>query len=197
MIDIHGLRVSKHGRTICAVQDLRIGCGERVSITGTNGSGKSTLLRVMSGLEVDFSGNCRVDASWQDCVYVHQTPYLFRGTVLSNVTYGLRQRGISRAERHRSAVPWLQRFGLDEIASSRVTHLSGGESRRIALLRAMILRPRLLLLDEPLADLDQPGTATICAALDDLEGTTVVVASPTTLPHGFVSRNYQLKPFVA
>ena len=162
-----------------------------------NGSGKTTLLRVMSGLEADFDGVCHVEASWKDRIYVHQSPYLFRGTVLFNVTYGLCQRGPGRAECNRLALHWLRRFGLHEMASDRVAHLSGGERRRIALLRAMILRPRLLLLDEPMADMDEKGAAAVAAALDELKETTVVVASPTTLSHGFTSRDYRLQPATA
>ena len=194
MIEIDGLRVNKKGRTICDVQELQIFRGERVSILGPNGSGKTTLLRVMSGLEVDFEGVCRVEASWKDRVYVHQSPYLFRGTVLFNVTYGLCQRGIDRAECDRLALHWLRRFGLHEIASDRVAHLSGGERRRIALLRAIILRPRLLLLDEPMADMDEKGAAVVAAALADLKETTVVVASPATSSHSFASRSFRLQP---
>ena len=135
-----------------------------------------------------------MDASWKDRTYVHQSPYLFRGTVLFNATYGLRSRGACRAECNRLALQWLERFGLHGIASNDVTHLSGGERRRIALLRAMIMRPLLLLLDEPLAEMDEDGTACVSAALDDLKETTTVVASPTTLLNGLTSREFRLQP---
>lgn len=193
MIDIHGLCVNKNGRTICSVSELEIASGERVAILGPNGSGKTTLLRVLSGLEKDYEGSCSVDASWRDCVYVHQSPYLFSGTALFNVTYGLRERGTNRAECERLALHWLQRLGVGKLSGSRVTHLSGGERRRVALARAMILRPRLLLLDEPLADMDEDGAAAVSAALDELQGSTILVASPTILPDGPTSRDYQLE----
>ena len=195
MIDINGLRVTKNGRTICSVSELAIAPGERVAILGPNGSGKTTLLRVLSGLEADYDGRCSVNASWKDCVYVHQSPYLFQGTVLFNVTYGLRQRGTNRAESEQLALHWLQRLEAGKLARDRVARLSGGERRRVALARAMILRPRLLLLDEPLADMDEDGAAAVSAALDELQQSTILVASPTVLPNGLTSRDYQLETF--
>ncbi len=197
MIDINELRVTKNGRTICSISDLTIAPGERVAILGPNGSGKTTLLRVLAGLETQYDGRCIVGVSWKDRVYVHQSPYLFRGTVLFNATYGLRQRGSSRAECERLALHWLQRMGVGNLSGSRITHLSGGERRRVALARAMIIRPRLLLLDEPLADMDASGTAAVAAALDDLQESTILVASPTEVLQGLTTRTYRLETSVA
>ena len=193
MIEINKLRVIKKGRTICTVCELVIAPGERVAILGANGSGKTTLMRVLCGLETNFNGHCTVNTSWQNCVYVHQSPYLFRGTVLFNVTYGLRVRGMGRDECESLALQWLKRLGLYNLAKSRVTHLSGGEQRRVALARAMILRPHLLLLDEPLADMDATGAAAVSAALDELRESTILVASPATFPQGLTQRVCQLE----
>ena len=123
MIDINGLRVTRNGRTICSASELQIAFGERVSILGPNGSGKTTLLRVLSGLEPQYDGRLSVNALRKDRVYVHQSPYLFRGTVLFNVTYGLRQRGKNHAECVRLALRWLQRLNVGYLASRSVTHL--------------------------------------------------------------------------
>lgn len=192
MIHIDQLRVMKNGRTICSVVELQIALGERVACVGPNGSGKTTFLRVLSGLETNYDGDCRIEARGKDCVYVHQNPYLFRGTVLSNVVYGLLQRGEGRAASNRAAQPWLQQFGLSEIADQRINHVSGGERRRVALARAMILQPKLLLLDEPLADLDRKGLDAVSAAIDQLDHCTIVIASPTELPSGLASRTHTL-----
>jgi len=194
MIAINDLCVIKNGRTICSVPELAIAPGERVAIRGPNGSGKSTLLRVLCGLEADYQGSYAVNASLRDRVYVHQSPYLFRGTVLFNASYGLRARGVNRTECERLTRHWLERLGLYSLAGSRVTHLSGGERRRVALARAMILQPRLLLLDEPLAELDEEGAAAASAAIDELHGSTILISSPTILPPGLNSREYQLEP---
>lgn len=193
MIELDELCVVKGGRTICHVSRMAIASGERVAILGPNGSGKTTLLRVLAGLETDYAGRCTIDALWRDRVYVHQSPYLFRGTVMFNATYGLRVRGVNRTEGRRRANEWLERLGLGGLARQRVTNLSGGERRRVALARALILRPRLLLLDEPLADLDNDGAAAISAALEELPESTVMVASPTSLPGELTSREFLLQ----
>jgi len=193
MIDIDDLRVNKNGRTICRVPELAIAQGERVAILGPNGSGKTTLLRVLAGLEADYQGVCNVAAAAKACVYVHQAPYLFRGTVRFNIMYGLHARGTHRSECEQRARRWLERLGLEKLAGNRVTHLSGGERRRVALARALILRPRLLLLDEPLADVDQAGTAAVTAAIGELTDSTVLIASPTAVPHDLANREYRLE----
>ncbi len=192
MIDISGMRATKNGRMICSVSELAIAPGERVAILGSNGSGKTTLLRVLSGLEADYEGRCIVNAPWKDCVYVHQSPYLFHGTVLFNVTYGLRQWGTKRAESERLAMRWLQRLEVGSLARDRVAHLSGGERRRVALARACVLRPKLLLLDEPLADLDKSGAECVREALAELSNSTILIASPVSLPEGLVKRSFEV-----
>ena len=192
MIQINELRVAKTGRTICAVPSLTVEPGERVAVLGTNGSGKTTLLRVLAGLEKEFEGRCQIDVAPRERVYVHQAPYLFRGTVIANVTYGLRARGAAHADAAREATLWLDRLGMAELAASSAANLSGGELRRVALARALVLAPRLLLLDEPLAELDSEGEASVAAALDHLKRCTILVASPTELPPGMTQRDYRL-----
>ena len=192
MIEVQNLRVQKQEQVICSVPELRIAPGERAAICGRNGSGKSTLLRVLSGLETRYSGNCHVAATRRDRVYIHQAPYLFRGTVLFNVSYGLRQRARRRGPCDRQALEWLERFGLREKAHDRTAHLSGGERRRVALARGMILQPRLLLLDEPFADMDAVGTEAVLSAIAEIPATTVVITSPSSLPAGFVGSEHRL-----
>ena len=192
MIQIDELRVAKTGRTICAVPSLTVEPGERVAVLGTNGSGKTTLLRVLAGLEKEFKGRCQIDVAPHERVYVHQAPYLFRGTVIANVTYGLRARGTAHADAVREATLWLGRLGMAELATSSAANLSGGELRRVALARALVLAPRLLLLDEPLAELDPEGEASVAAALDYLERCTILVASPCELPPGLTQRDYRM-----
>jgi len=181
IIDLSSLRVVKNGRSICEVPRLTVQPGERVAIIGANGSGKTTLLRVLAGLESDFQGQCELHAEPSQRTLVHQIPYLFRGSVLSNVSYGLRARGQSRSTAANAALECLQRFGIGHLASRRTRNLSGGERRRVALARAVVLDVRLLLLDEPLADLDDGGIESLCRALAALPDTTVVTTSPTKL----------------
>ncbi len=188
MIRIEGLRVARNGTTICAVDELAVERGERVAIQGGNGSGKTTLLRVIAGLERDAAGRCEVDTAPRDRVYVHQNPYLFRGTVLRNVTYGLRARGVARGDREELAHAWLAKLGVDCLAKRRADHLSGGERRRVALARAMLLKPKLLLLDEPFAEMDADGERDLVRLLADETDATVLIATPTELPDGVARR---------
>ena len=87
MLQIRNLRVERGGQTICELPELRVEGGERVCVVGPNGSGKTTLLRVVGGLDREFHGECRADVPFRDRVYLHQSPYLFRGSVLANVLF--------------------------------------------------------------------------------------------------------------
>ena len=193
MVEIKNLQVTKNGTTICTVPELSIAPSERLGILGSNGAGKTTLLRVLAGLEIDFQGTCDVRVPRKERVYIHQNPYLFRGTVLSNATYGLHARGMRRAEAEELALGWLEKLGIRQLASHGVTHLSGGERRRTALVRALVLKPRLLLLDEPLAEMDEPGVTSLYAAIRELDDSTILVASPAPVPQGLTTREYWLR----
>ncbi len=193
VIELSDLRVTKNGTTICSLDRLSVEAGGRVGIVGENGSGKSTLLRVLAGLETGIEGSCQVDVPPGDRVYVHQQPFLFRGTVVSNVMYGLRARGIRGAECQRRARVWMERIGVLRLAESPSAQLSGGERKRAALARALAIEPKLLLLDEPLADLDDDGAGRVLEVLEELSGTTVVIASPTSPPDRLVTERVVLE----
>jgi tungstate transport system ATP-binding protein len=192
MLHIRNLRVDKAEKTICSVPKLQMDDGERLAILGGNGSGKTTLLRVMSGLERDFSGECRIAAPIRNRVYVHQSPYLMRGTVLANAAYGLAVRSIPRMQRQTTARQWLERLGVAHLADQRSTNVSGGERRRIALARAFAVQPDVLLLDEPFADLDRQGIEVVGEAISSLVATTVIIASPIPLPELLPTRSFRL-----
>ena len=180
-ITLSNLTVTKGEQIICQIRNATIARGSTVGITGPNGSGKSTLMRVLAGLETDYLGNCDVAFALSDRVFVHQSPYLFRGTVLANVEYGLRARSVSKPARRQLAELWMARFSIEHLAGRSVSSLSGGEGRRTALARACVLEPALLLLDEPLADLDTAGTECVLAALHELSESTILISSPNQL----------------
>ena len=192
IIEIEDLRVTRNQGPICSVAQMTVNLGDRVAVLGQNGSGKSTLLRVLSGLERDYDGTCIVELKRKDRVYVDQDPYLFRGTVLFNAMYGLRARGLGRARAESMALQWLDKLGIAALAGSRVQNLSGGERRRTALARAMAIRPKLLLLDEPFSEMDRQGTARIEKALIDLSDTTILLASPTPVCDGVCGNYHQM-----
>lgn len=191
-VSVRGLDVRKAQNSICQVDRWDLETGHVAVVTGANGSGKSTLLRVLAGLEGTYSGEISCACTFDERVLVHQTPCFFRGTVWSNVTYGLRVRRISRRECERRAEAWLERFSLGHLAKRMPAKLSGGERRRIALARAFAIEPRLLLLDEPFADLDELGIKVATDAIAKRSATTILLSSPTPLRLGIGETTFRL-----
>ena len=178
MIEISKLQIRRQGNTICRVDRLSIREGEVVIVIGPNGSGKTTLLRVVAGLTTDFHGQCNVRASHRERTFVHQQPLMFRGSVLANVRYGQRDRGGEEGD----GLDWLAQLGIAKLATRSTAQLSGGEIRRIALARALACQPKLLILDEPLAELDPTSADTVWQVLNNLENTTILITSPVEVP---------------
>ncbi|HEV3498321.1 MAG TPA: ABC transporter ATP-binding protein, partial [Actinomycetes bacterium] len=148
---------------------LTLPMGTTVALLGPNGAGKTTLLRALAGLQplqrgrVALDGEVLEDAAagtWRPpedrpIGVVFQDYLLFPHlSVLENVAFGLRCRGVSRTESRRRAHAWLERVGLGDRHGARPRELSGGQCQRVALARALATDPQLLLLDEPLAALD-------------------------------------------
>lgn len=151
---------------------LDIAPGDRIGIRGQNGSGKSTLQRILAGLLSPTTGTVEGLPPPGRTVLVHQRPYLFRGTARDNVAYALRIHRRPKAE----ADEWLERLGAGHLADRRANDLSGGERRRVAIARALAARPALLLLDEPLAALDEPGIEALRVVIEGFAGTLVITA---------------------
>ena len=182
MLEIRNLQVDRGGNTICRVPRLTVGHAECVALVGANGSGKTTLLRVLSGLERAFQGDVAVSVTMRERVYLHQLPYLFRGSVLANVMLGAVARKLPRRQQLTEAHQWLERLGVSHLADRQSGRLSGGERRRVALARTFITGARLLLLDAPIADLDRSGIDGVCRAMAALPEATVLISSPGVLP---------------
>ncbi|MCB5179274.1 ABC transporter permease [Streptomyces antimicrobicus] len=162
--------------------------GTTIAVVGENGSGKTTLLRALLGLtpraraelrlgDVEVTG---LPPHRRGVAWVPQDGALFPHlTALANTAYGLRARGVPRAEARSEAQAWLDRLGVGHLAHRRPAQLSGGQAQRVALARALAARPRLLLLDEPLAALDQTTRArvrhTLRAHLSGFPGVCLIV----------------------
>ncbi|MDX3539423.1 ABC transporter permease [Streptomyces sp. MB09-01] len=144
--------------------------GTTIAVVGENGAGKTTLLRALLGLTPRAHADLRLgDADVtalpphkRQVAWVPQDGALFPHlSALANTAYGLRARGVPRADARREAQDWLDRLGVGHLAQRKPAQLSGGQAQRVALARALAARPRLLLLDEPLAALDQTTRARV------------------------------------
>jgi len=173
---------------------LDVAPGEVVALLGPNGAGKTTALRTLAGLVPLTSGAVELDGVTLDdpassmFVRAEQRPlgmvfqdYLLfpHLTVLENVAFGPRARGVPRSAARERARSWLDRVGLADVAPAHPAELSGGQAQRVALARALVTDPHLLLLDEPLAALDAATRLTVRSDLrrhlTEFAGTTVLV----------------------
>ncbi len=192
MISMKNFSVTRGSKTICRVESLTVHPGEKVVIVGANGSGKTTMLRTLANLNDLFEGSCDTSCGLYGKVYVHQNPFLFRGTVLQNVRYGLRARNFPTAQSNELAMDWIERVGIGELANRAARSLSGGEQKRTVLARALALNPELLLLDEPFADLDQAGEELLAGLVCASKNMTVLIATPNQLPSLETTQTYHL-----
>jgi putative spermidine/putrescine transport system ATP-binding protein len=164
LIEIRDL--AKSFGNVKAVDDisLDIESGEFITLLGPSGSGKTTVLRMIAGFEDPDAGSIKLNGEDithlppfdRDVNTVFQDYALFpHMSVQENVEYGLRTRKVAKAERAKQALEAIASVKLEETVNRLPHQLSGGQRQRIALARALVLRPRVLLLDEPLGALDR------------------------------------------
>lgn len=143
--------------------DLEIHRGEFLALMGPSGCGKTTTLRMLAGLEAPTSGTITIGGKVMNDVPPHRrdTPLVWQSlalfpflSVVENVEFGLRMRGVAPKERRDRAMLWLERMQLKGFESRRIDQLSGGQRQRVALARSLVTEPEMLLLDEPLSALD-------------------------------------------
>lgn len=194
MKELYRLRsvTKRYGANVAVdIESLTIAAGRLYTLTGANGAGKSTLLGILAFLtppttgEIFYAGE-RID--WKSDIVrrrrrkvtlLHQSPYLFGGTVFRNVEYGLKARGITGETTLRAVDRALEMVGLEGFRGRDARELSGGEAQRVAMARALALDPEVLLLDEPLANIDRETAILLEAVIASLpsRGTTVVMTT--------------------
>ena len=182
------IRQIYNGRAVLDVDRLAISRGEILSIVGPSGAGKSTLLRLLNFLEMPTEGELMFDDQsvprdppldlLRRVTTVFQRPVLLHRSVRANVAFGLQLRSLPADGR---VMESLAEVGLAELANEQATHkLSGGEMQRVALARALVLRPDVLLLDEPTANLDPYNVGLIESIVREQNakrGTTIVLVT--------------------
>ena len=159
-------------RVVLDLPAVSLAPGEILVVSGPNGAGKSTLLHVLALLDYpdrgrivfggrELSGHGAWFAARRSITLVEQKPYAFPGTVENNVAYGLRLRGVAAAEMRKRTATVLEKVGLLDFLRRPARGLSGGELRRMALARALVIEPAVLLLDEPTAHVDAARSAEV------------------------------------
>lgn len=191
-----------HGEPVLTDVNLNVEPGEILGILGASGAGKSTLLRAVAGLQHPKSGRIEIQGQITDdgahhtpphlrnCTMVFQDAQLFpHRNVAKNVAYGLQAAGVPVAQQRKEVARVLELVEISELAHRPVTRLSGGQAQRVALARCLVIKPAVILFDEPLSALDRglrqrlatdirrllkhTGTSAMYVTHDPTEATTV------------------------
>lgn len=178
-----------HARPILREAGLHLGAGQRVGLVGGNGSGKSTLLKIIVGLLRPSAGRvavmgreCACEKDFREArravglLFQDSDDQLFCPTVEEDVAFGPLNAGVTIAEAHAIVRQTLAAVGLEGFEKRVTYQLSGGEKRLAALAGVLAMRPRVLLLDEPVAGLDEEAQERITALLESLPHEMIVVS---------------------
>ena len=193
-IEVYTLRSVKksyEGKTVLDIESLSFDSGLLHCIVGPNGSGKTTLMKLLAFLEepsegtIHFKGrpfqkHSRIPQEVRRSVsMVMQDHYLFEGSVAGNLSYGLRLRRAPAYSIKRSVSSALRSVGLEGFENRRANALSAGEGKRVAIARSLVLKPEVLLLDEPTANIDKASSEMIEQVVSGLkaEGMTVIMTT--------------------
>jgi phospholipid/cholesterol/gamma-HCH transport system ATP-binding protein len=191
ILEVHGLRKQFGNQVVLASVNLLVARGSIVSVLGRSGTGKSVFLKCLAGLVKPDAGEVRfengtVEAVRKRCSYLFQANALFDSlTALENVALPLEQTTrLGRREIAQAARNALKSLGLDEFADHFPAQMSGGMQKRLALARALVTQPELVLFDEPTAGLDPPARSAVFEMIvqyrQEFDFTAVVVTHDVT-----------------
>lgn len=187
-VELDRVSFDRDGRRVLDGVSLRLMPGQRIGLCGPNGAGKTTLLRLIVGLsrpiagEVRLAGRtCRSEADFRRArpaigfLFQESDDQLFSPTVVEDVAFGPLNLGIPAAAALAAARAELADLGLEHLAERPVHGLSGGEKRLVCLAGLFVMRPRVLLLDEPVNGLDEAAAALLLSRLQAFSGAMVIV----------------------
>jgi len=159
-LQIENLKKNYQGQCVLDIDNLTIDKGSFIGIIGSNGAGKSTLIKIIAGL-TDASAGCinyddekKSSRIQQKMTLVFQKPYLLRTTVFNNIAYPLTIRKVKREEIIKRVNEVMKSMDIEYLQNQKAWTLSGGEAQKVALARATVSKPSILLLDEPTANID-------------------------------------------
>ena len=162
-IRVENMKKSYGHKTVVEVERLNIETGSIYGIMGDNGAGKTTLLKIMAGLESYDCGKIAYNDTplskevMKKITYLSQTPYLMQTSVYENIAYPLKIRNTPESVIFEKLKDVMEELNIGDLGHQMATKLSGGESQKVALARALVFDPEVLLLDEPTASID-PAT---------------------------------------
>lgn len=190
LLEVRDLVIRRGTQVVLRVAHMQVEKGEVLALVGPNGSGKTTLMLVMARLLKPLQGSILFEGQPIEEIpeleyrrrisMVMQDSLLLNLSVMGNISLGLRFRRMSHAEIIRRSEEWLERLSITHLRNRRATSLSGGEAQRVSLARALVLQPRLLLMDEPFQSLDESSHAALIADLKNIlpaTDTTVVFST--------------------
>ncbi len=188
-ITAHELSMQFGERLLFAAAELTFKQGDVIYLAGDNGTGKTTLMKLLAGLIQPTTGTIqaqqRPKSFWRPnpllgyALYLHQHPYLYDGDVSYNLTLAQRYSKLPKAEQQQRLAAAIELAQLGHLLKSGASHLSGGERQRLALARIWLLKPALLMLDEPISNMDKVSRQVVSTMIAELkkQGTGLLLSS--------------------